>query len=113
VSSLLLAHIDYRTVRVIYEGAKSSLTSLLGLGCTTSGCGEEAIVLREAVSHTQKKTSPRGFPEDALAGSLDSLEFDPKPRIHDVRLCWKHNVGTSLHRLIAEAIVEVEIGRRM
>ncbi len=38
--------------------------------------------------------------------SLDSLEFDPLPRIHDLRHCWKTNAMRSgLHPLITDAIV--------
>lgn len=38
--------------------------------------------------------------------ALDSLEFDPMPRIHDLRHCWKTNARPSgLHPLVAYAIV--------
>jgi integrase len=38
--------------------------------------------------------------------ALESLEFDPMPRIHDLRNCWKTNAMRSgLHPLIADAIV--------
>ncbi len=56
--------------------------------------------------------TPSGSPpnEDSLKKpwreSLDSLEFDPMPRIHDLRHCWKTNAMRSgLHPLIADAIV--------
>jgi hypothetical protein len=38
--------------------------------------------------------------------ALDSLEFDPMPRIHDLRHCWKTNAMRSgLHLLVADVIV--------
>jgi hypothetical protein len=38
--------------------------------------------------------------------ALESLEFNPMPRIHDLRHCWKANAMRSgLHPLIADAIV--------
>ena len=38
--------------------------------------------------------------------ALESLEFDPMPRIHDLRHCWKTNAMRSgLHPLIADVIV--------
>ena len=55
---------------------------------------------------------PEGSPphEDSLKKPwrepLDSLEFDPMPRIHDLRHCWKTNVMRSgLHPLITDVIV--------
>ncbi len=55
---------------------------------------------------------PSGSPanEDSLKkpwrGSLDGLEFDLKPRIHDLRHCWKTNAMRSgLHPLITDATV--------
>lgn len=56
--------------------------------------------------------APSGSPpnEDSLKKpwreALESLEFDPMPRIHDLRHCWKTNAMRSgLHPLIADAIV--------
>lgn len=38
--------------------------------------------------------------------ALDSLEFDPMPRIHDLRHCWKTNeMRSGLHPLVADVIV--------
>lgn len=56
--------------------------------------------------------TPLGNPphEDSLKKPwrevADSLEFDPTPRIHDLRHCWKTNAMRSgVHPVIADAIV--------
>jgi integrase len=56
--------------------------------------------------------TPSGSPphEDSLKNpwreALESLEFKPMPRIHDLRHCWKTNAMRSgLHPVIADAIV--------